>query len=160
MGTRSGDLDPSIIFFLVKELGYSIEEVINILNKESGMKGLTGNTDMRDITARINRGDKEAKLAYDIYAYRIKNFIGSYAAAMNGLNAIVFTAGIGENDSLMRKLVCQNMDFLGIELNEELNAKRSSDLREINTQNSKTKVLVIPTNEELEIAKQAYALME
>src|SRR5690606_23347729 len=103
--------------------------------------------------------DADAVLAYQMYAYRIKQYVGNYAAAMNGLDAIVFTAGIGENDTVTRKLVCENMDFFGIELDEEKNLTRSNKLREINTEKARTKVLVIPTNEELEIAKQCFELM-
>jgi acetate kinase len=159
MGTRSGDIDPSILFYLVEQRGYSIEEVSTMLNRESGMKGLTGDTDMRDIVARVQKGDADAVLAYQMYAYRIKQYIGNYAAAMNGLDAIVFTAGIGENDTVTRKLVCEKMDYFGIELDEELNLARSKKIREINTEKAKTKILVIPTNEELEIAKQCFELM-
>ena len=159
MGTRSGDIDPSIIFFLVEQKGYSIEKVAAVLNRESGMKGLTGDTDMRDIVERVKKGDADAVLAYQMYAYRIKQYVGNYAAAMNGLDAIVFTAGIGENDTVTRKLVCENMDFFGIELDEEKNLTPSNKLREINTEKARTKVLVIPTNEELEIAKQCFELM-
>ena len=160
MGTRSGSIDPLIIFYLVEQKGYSIEEVNRILNKESGMQGLTGYTDMRDIEANYLLGDKDAILAYNMYAYRIKHFIGSYAAAMNGLDAIVFTAGIGENDSIARELVCEKMDYLGIKMDKQLNGVRSKNIREINSSDSKTKVLVIPTNEELEIAKQSYELVK
>lgn len=160
MGTRSGDVDPSIIFFLVEQKGYSISEVSKILNKESGMQGLTGDTDMRDIEARYLNGDKEAILAYEMYAYRIQQFIGKYAAALNGLDAIVFTAGIGENDAIIRSLVCKNMDYFGIKLDEEKNKLRSKEIRAINVEGAKTKILVIPTNEELEIARQSYALVK
>jgi acetate kinase len=160
MGTRSGTIDPSIIFYLVEQKGYSIEDVNRILNKESGMQGLTGDTDMRDVEDRYIKGDKEAILAYEMYAYRIKHFIGSYAAALNGLDAIAFTAGIGENDAIARSLVCKNMDYLGIQLDEEKNVVRSKNTREINTADSKTKVLVIPTNEELEIARQSFELVK
>lgn len=159
MGTRSGDIDPSVIFYLIEQKGYSPEKVNTLLNKESGMKGLTGDTDMRDIEVRYLAGDKVAVLAYQMYAYRIKQYIGQYAAAMNGLDAIVFTAGIGENDALVRKLVCEKMDYFGLELNTELNSARSNKIREINTASSKSKILVIPTNEELEIAKQAFELV-
>lgn len=159
MGTRSGEIDPSIIFYLVDQKGYSMEEVAMALNKESGMKGLTGDTDMRDIEARFHSGDHKAILAYNMYAYRIKQFIGNYTAVMNGLNAIVFTAGIGENDAIMRRLVCQDMEYFGIELDESKNDERRKDLREINTKESRTKILIIPTNEELEIAKQSYDLI-
>lgn len=160
MGTRSGDIDPAIIFYLAEQKGYSVEKIKNMVNKESGMQGLTGNSDMRDVVARYSKGDKEAILAYEMYAYRIKQFIGNYAAAMNGLNAIVFTAGIGENDVVIRQLVCENMDYFGITLDEEKNKMRSKQVHEINSKDSKTKVLVIPTNEELEIAKQSFELVK
>ena len=160
MGTRSGDIDPSIIFYLIDQKGYTPEKVNALLNKESGMQGLTGDTDMRDIEARYLAGDEDAVLAYQMYAYRIKQFIGQYAAAMNGLDAIVFTAGIGENDAVVRKLVCEEMNYLGLNLDDALNTERSKKIREINTSESKSKILVIPTNEELEIAKQAYALVK
>lgn len=160
MGTRSGSIDPSVIFYLVEQKGYSIEDVNRILNKESGMQGLTGDTDMRDVEDRYLKGDEEAVLAYEMYAYRIKHFIGSYAASMNGLDAIVFTAGIGENDSIARKLVCDNLDYFGIVLDEALNNTRSKKIREINTADAKTKVLVVPTNEELEIARQSFKLIK
>lgn len=158
MGTRTGDIDPSIIFYLSRN-GYSTEEISKILNKESGIKGMTGDTDMRDVENRYLNGDKKAILAYELYAYRIKQYIGSYTAAMNGLDAIVFTAGIGENDTIMRKLVCERMNFLGIIPDQKKNAKRSKQIREINKEESKVKILVIPTNEELEIANQAYQLL-
>ncbi len=159
MGTRVGDVDQSVIFYLVNQLGYSLEEVNTVLNKKSGMMGLTGFSDMRDISARYDRGDASAILAYQMYAYHIRKYIGSYAAALNGLDAIVFTAGVGENDSLTRKLVCQEMEFFGMLLDEAKNEIRSKELREINTQDSSVKILVIPTNEELEIAKQCFGLL-
>ncbi len=160
MGTRSGDIDPSIIFYLIEQKGYSVEEVSAILNKESGIQGMTGDTDMRDVQSRYLSGDKVAIQAFNIYAYRIKQFIGNYAAAMNGLDAIVFTAGVGENDKVVRRLVCENMSYFGLELDEEKNNVRSSEIREINKSGSKTKILIIPTNEELEIARQSYALIK
>ncbi|WP_372649168.1 acetate/propionate family kinase [Draconibacterium sp.] len=159
MGTRSGSVDPSIIFYLVEQKGYAIEEVNEILNKKSGMLGLTGKSDMRDVEELYFKGNKKARLAYDMYAYRIRHFIGSYVASMNGLDALVFTAGIGENDKLVRSLVCKKMEFFGIHLDEVRNAVRSKNIREISTAHSKTKVLVIPTNEELEIAQQSYELI-
>ncbi|WP_347157965.1 acetate/propionate family kinase [Pontibacter chitinilyticus] len=159
MGTRSGDIDPSIIFHLINQLGYSPEQVSTLLNKQSGMLGLTGHSDMRDISQEIAAGNETAALAYDLYAYRIKKYIGAYAAALNGLDAIVFTAGVGENDATVRADVCQEMDFLGIQLDAEKNSQRSKELREINTTDSRVKVLVIPTNEELEIAQQCMALL-
>ncbi len=160
MGTRSGDIDPSIIFYLIEQKGFSVEEVTTLLNKKSGIKGITGDTDMRDVQTRYFKNDRDAILGYNMYSYRIKQFIGNYSAAMNGLDAIVFTAGIGENDALMRKLVCQNLDFFGIELDEDKNKIRNDEIREINKSDAKTKVLIIPTNEELEIAKQSYALIK
>ncbi len=160
MGTRSGDIDQSIIFHLVNQLGYDIDQVNNILNKKSGMIGLTGFSDMRDIRKEIEQGNKEAILAYDMYAYRIKKYIGAYTAALNGLDAVIFTAGVGENDTLIRKLSLCNLEYLGIELDEEKNNLSSKEIREINTEKSSVKVLVIPTNEELEIATQCYNLLE
>jgi acetate kinase len=159
MGSRSGDIDHSIIFYLVEGLGYSLEEVNRILTKESGMLGLTGHGDLRDIEARAENGDADCILALEMNAYRIKKYIGAYAAVMNGLDAIVFTAGIGENSSKMRKLVCSDLEVLGIALNEVANNSPSKSIREIQTVDSKVKVLVIPTKEELEIAKQAFQLL-
>jgi acetate kinase len=159
MGTRTGDIDPTVVFYLVNSLGYDIEQVSNLLNKRSGMLGLTGYSDMRDITKAINEGDAGAKLAYDMYAYRIKKYIGSYAAALNGIDAIIFTAGVGENDAMVRQLVCENMEYIGITINTEENSARKPGLREINKPDAKVKVLVIPTNEELEIANQCYTLL-
>lgn len=159
MGTRSGDIDQSVIFYLVKSLGYSIDEVNNILQKESGMFGLTGFSDLREIEDEAEKGNKFCELALQMNAYRIKKYIGSYATIMNGLDAIIFTAGVGENSSVIRKMVCTDMDFLGIELDEEKNAIRSKEIREINRENSKTKILIVPTNEEIEIAKQSYNLI-
>lgn len=159
MGTRAGDIDQSVIFYLIRELGYSLDEVNNLLNKKSGMLGLTGFSDMRDIGKLYHQGQPEAVLAYQLYAYRIKKYIGSFAAAMNGLDAIVFTGGVGENDQLTRSLVCEKMDFLGIQVDPEKNKLPNSGLREIQTDTSKAKILVIPTNEELEIAKQCVGVV-
>jgi acetate kinase len=159
MGTRSGNIDASIVFHLVSNLGYDIEQVGTLLNKRSGMLGLTGYSDMRDIRKQMDDGDQTAKLAYDMYAYRIKKYIGSYAAALGGLDAIVFTAGVGENDALVRQLVCTDMEFFGIVFDTEQNNLRKPGLRELNSPDSRTKVLVIPTNEELEIANQCVGLL-
>jgi len=159
MGTRTGDIDQSVIFHLVKQLGYSLDDVNNILNKKSGMLGLTGYSDMRDVQAEINKGNEEAKLAYEMYAYHIKKYIGAYAAVLNGIDAIVFTAGVGENDSLTRKLVSEDLEYLGIHLDEEKNNTRSKGIYEINKADASVKILVVPTNEELEIARQCYALV-
>ena len=160
MGTRSGDVDPFIIFHLVNQLGYSLDQVNNILNKQSGMLGLTGFSDMRDITRAIAEGNEDAELAYTIYAYRIKKYIGMYAAVLNGLDAIMFTGGVGENDINIRRMACNNMDFLGIQIDEEKNKIRSNDIREINSENAAIKVLIVPTNEELEIVKQCFELLQ
>src|SRR6056297_40558 len=158
MGSRSGDIDHAVIFHLVHALGYSLDEVNTLLTKKSGMLGITGYSDLRDIQTKAQNGNRDCQLALDMNAYLIKKYIGAYSAALNGLDAIVFTAGIGENSAVLRKLVCSDMDFLGITLDDTKNEQRSSVLREISTDIAKVKVLVIPTNEELEIAKQAFAL--
>ncbi len=160
MGTRSGDIDPSIIFHLINQLDYDPEQVNNLLNKQSGMLGLTGFPDMRDIGRAVLEGHKDAESALEIYAYRIKKYIGAYAAVLNGLDAIVFTAGVGENDVNTRRRVCSEMQFLGIHLDEKKNKMSSSVTREINSADSPVKILVVPTNEELEIAKQCYELLQ
>lgn len=160
MGTRCGDIDPSIIFHLIHERGIPAQELNDILNKKSGLLGLCGHSDMRDVKEAVSSGDKDAVLAYELYAYRIQKYIGMYAAAMNGIDAIIFTAGIGENDADMRALVCSNMDFMGILLDRGRNRVRSSEIREINTPESKVKVLVVPTNEELEIGQQTFHLVQ
>lgn len=159
MGTRSGDVDQSVIFYLVNTLGYSLDAVNTMLQKQSGMLGLTGYSDLRDIESRAESGDTDCQLALAMNAYRIKKYIGSYAAVLNGLDAIVFTAGIGENSSYIRNLVCTDMDYFGLQLDTSKNEIRSKEIREINTGDSKTKILVIPTNEEVEIAKQVFELL-
>lgn len=159
MGTRSGDIDQSVIFYMVNTLGYQLSEVNTVLQKQSGMLGLTGHSDLRDIQANAENGDTNCRLALDMNVYRIKKYIGSYAAVLNGIDSIIFTAGIGENSAYIRKAVCADMEFLGLELDETKNEIRSNDIREINTANSKAKILVVPTNEELEIANQVYDLI-
>jgi acetate kinase len=159
MGTRAGDIDQSVIFHLVNELDYSLDEVNLILNKKSGMLGLTGFSDMRDIREKYIQGEAEAILAYQLYAYRIKKYIGSFAAILNGLDAIVFTAGVGENDYLTRKLVCAEMGFLGIHLDESKNEAHEKGIGAIEKANAQVKILIIPTNEELEIARQCFELL-
>jgi acetate kinase len=160
MGTRVGDIDPGVIFFLEEEKGYSIEKVKALLNKESGMKGLANNNDLREIIERANNNEQEAVLALDIYCYRIKKYIGAYIAAIGPIDAIVFTAGVGENSSLIRQMVCDQMTHLGLNLDPEKNNTRAEGIREINTKNSPVKILVTPTNEELEIANQTYELLK
>lgn len=159
MGSRSGDIDHSIIFHMINNLGYDADYVNNMLQKESGMFGLTGFSDLRDIEVQAANGDLNCQLALDMNAYRIKKYIGSYIATMNGLDAIVFTAGIGENSTLVRKLVCTDLECFGIELDENKNDMKAKELTEIHSQKSEVKILVIPTNEELEIAKQSYDLV-
>ncbi|WP_010181311.1 acetate/propionate family kinase [Aquimarina agarilytica] len=159
MGTRCGDIDPSVVFYLIKSLGYSLEEANDLLNKKSGMYGLTGYSDNRDIQAAANSGDKSSQEALLMNAYRIKKFIGAYVSALNGVDAIIFTAGIGENSSETRSTACESMDFFGIKLDETKNAIRSDEIREIQAADSRVKILVIPTNEEAEIAKQAFELL-
>ncbi|WP_273276592.1 acetate/propionate family kinase [Maribacter polysiphoniae] len=159
MGSRSGDIDHSLIFYLVNDLGYELDQVNKMLTNESGMLGLTGYSDLRDIEAEAGKGNNECQLALDMNVYRIKKYIGSYVAALNGLDAIIFTAGIGENSDYIRGHVCKDMDYFGIELDEAKNGVRSKEIREINMPTSKVKILVIPTNEELEIAKQSYELL-
>lgn len=159
MGTRSGNIDASVVFHLVTQLGYDIEQVSTLLNKKSGMLGLTGFSDMRDVKKEMEKGNGEAKLAYEMYAYRIRKYIGSYTAALNGLDAIVFTGGVGENDALTRKLATSNLEYLGIIPDEEKNSLRIDGVHEINDVNSKVKILIVPTNEELEIANQCYQLL-
>ncbi|MDV7188400.1 acetate kinase [Lutibacter sp. TH_r2] len=160
MGGRAGDIDSSIIFHLVNNLGYDLNEVNNILQKESGMVGLTdGLSDYRDIEAEAENGDEKCQLALDMAAYRIKKYLGAYMAILNGIDVIVFTAGIGENSVPMRKMVCENMDYFGIDIDVEKNAVRSKEVREIQAVNSKVKIMVIPTDEEVEIAKQSFELI-
>lgn len=158
MGTRSGDIDHALIFYLVQKLGSSFEEVNTMLTKQSDMLSLTGFSDLRDIQSAAEKGNQECQLALEMNAYRIKKYIGAYAAAMNGIDAIVFAAGIGENSPVIRKMVCAEMDYLGIILDADKNETRSSTINEINSITSKVKVLVIPTNEDLEIAERVYGL--
>lgn len=159
MGTRTGDIDQSVIFHLVKQLGYSLDDVNAVLNKKSGMLGLTGFSDMRDVQTEINKGNEEARLAYEMYAYHIKKYIGAFAASLNGVDALVFTAGVGENDALTRRLATKDMEYLGIRLDEGRNNSRRKGIYEINEETGPVKILVIPTNEELEIARQCHTLL-
>jgi acetate kinase len=159
MGTRSGDIDPSVIFHLMEHEGYTLDQLSTLLNKQSGLLGVGGSSDMRDIRKLVDVGDETAILALKLYAYRIKKFIGSYAAVLNGVDAIIFTAGVGENDVDMRKAVCEELDFLGISLNEESNKQYQGHITDVSNPESKVRILVIPTNEEYEIASQSYRLM-
>ncbi len=150
MGTRSGDIDPSIITFLMGKEGLTLFEINTLLNKHSGLTGVSGvSSDMREIISAYEEGNKKAKFALDIFCYRIKKYLGAYSAAMGGVDAFVFTGGIGENSSVIRREVCSNLEFLGIELDEE---KNNSNNQIISDDNSKVKVFCISTNEELVIA--------
>ena len=159
MGTRSGDIDQSVIFYMMDELGYSSKKVKNILQQESGMYGLTGYSDLREIETKAEQGDETCLLALKMNAYRVKKFIGAYASVMNGLDAVVFTAGIGENSSIIRALVCDDMEFLGMKMDHKKNEVRAKKLTEIHTEDSRVKILIIPTNEEIEIARQSCELI-
>ena len=154
MGTRSGDIDPAIVMFLHREAKMSVEEIDQSLNKNAGLKGLTGDADLRDVESRAKEGDKNAQEALAIYALRIKHYIGAYLAQLGDIDAIVFTAGVGENSVEMREQICSGLEHLGIAIDYELNAAKSNEARDIATNSSKVRILVIPTNEELEIANQ------
>ena len=160
MGTRSGDMDPAIMEYIAKKEDLDIAGVMNVLNKKSGVLGLSKNlsSDFRDLEEGMNNGNKYAKAAMEVFCYRVAKYIGSYVAAMNGVDAIAFTAGIGENAGTVRKMVVSYLGYLGITLDEEANKKRGEDLV-ISTADSKVKVAVIPTNEELAIARETVALV-
>lgn len=159
MGTRSGDMDPAIMEFIAKKENLDIAGVMNVLNKKSGVEGISGvSSDFRDLAAAAGEGNKRAELALDVFAYRVAKYVGSYVAAMNGVDNIVFTAGIGENDCGMRAKICSYLGYLGIAINEEANGKRGEEIV-ISTPDSKVTVLVIPTNEELAIARETVALV-
>ncbi|WP_459589165.1 acetate kinase [Corynebacterium camporealensis] len=155
MGTRSGDIDPGIIFHLSREAGMSIDEIDNLLNKQSGVKGLAGVNDFRILRERINDGDSDAWLAYNIYIHQLRRFIGSYMIALGRVDAITFTAGVGENDTEVRQDSLYNLDMYGIDFDKEANLVRSREPRMISTPESKVKVFVVPTNEELAIAQKS-----
>ena len=158
MGTRSGGIDPSVVTYIMNKEGLTPDQMSDLMNKKSGFLGLSGvSSDCRDLWAAANEGNERAKLTLEIAAYQIKKFIGSYAAAMGGVDAVVFTGGIGENDGGMRKMVLENMEFLGIKLDEEKNAQRGEI--KISTEDSKVAVWVIPTNEELLIARDTMEIV-
>ena len=160
MGTRSGDLEPAIIDFVGKKEGLSLDEMNEVLNKKSGMLGISGvSSDGRDLEAAAETGNKRAQLALDVFDYRVIKYIGAYAAAMNGVDAIAFTAGIGENNIKMRKDVCSSLTYLGVKLDEEKNNVRGEE-RIISADDSKVQVLLVPTNEELAIARETLALVK
>ncbi len=162
MGTRSGDIDPAVIFYLARERHLSLDEIDNLLNRGSGMLGLGGSNDLRDIERRHGEGDPAATLALAMYTYRIKKYIGAYLAALGRVDALVFTAGVGENSELVRREACAGLEELGIVLDPERNAAgrpQQGAVAEVQATDSRVKILVIPTNEELEIARQTAAAM-
>ena len=162
MGTRSGDLDPAIIEYLCNHENLTVSEMLNILNKKSGVLGMSGgiSSDFRDLNAAANEGNEVAKVTLEAYAYRVAKYIGSYTAAMNGVDAITFTAGVGENAAWLRPMVCKYLGFLGVELDEAASQKACGVEGIISTPESKVKLCVIPTNEELAIARETLALVK
>ncbi len=155
MGTRCGDIDPGVVEFIAKKYNFTISEAVNYCNKKSGVLGVSGvSSDFRDLSKAAGEGNHRAELALEIFAYSVKKYIGSYACALGGVDCIVFTAGVGENDSVIREKICEDLEFLGVEIDKEVNAQRNNGkIREISIKGAKTKVLVIPTNEELVIAR-------
>ncbi len=159
MGTRSGDIDPSAIEFLAKKENLDMAGIMNILNKESGVYGLSGiSSDFRDLEAASNEGNERAAAAREVFCYRTAKYVGSYAAAMNGVDAICFTAGVGENDGKVREMICSYLGYLGIRLDSEANQKRGEEVM-LSTPDSKVAVMLIPTNEELAICRETVAIV-
>ena len=159
MGTRSGDIDPSIIEFISKKENKNIDEIMNLLNKQSGVQGMSNvSSDFRDINAAMDTGNEMARIAFDVFVYRVAKYIGGYVAAMNGVDAIAFTAGVGENDHKVRAEVCEYLGYLGITIDQEANKARGKETM-LTTPDSKVKVAIIPTNEELAIARETVALL-
>lgn len=162
MGTRSGDLDPAIIEYLCNHENLTVSEMLNILNKKSGVLGMSGgiSSDFRDIKAAMDDGNEVAKQTLEAYAYRVAKYIGSYVAAMNGVDAITFTAGVGENAAWLRPMICQYLGYLGVKLDEAASEKAVGEEMIISTADSKVKLCVVPTNEELAIARETLALIQ
>jgi len=158
MGTRSGDVDPAVVFHLGRVAGMTIDELDDLLNRRSGMLGLTGSSDLRDVHDRIAAGDEEARLALGVYCHRLKKYIGAYIAILGPVDAIAFTAGVGENDDIVRLQTLQGLEHLGIRVDPERNEGRKKEDTLISADDSPVKVFVVPTNEELEIAREALAL--
>lgn len=154
MGTRSGDIDPGVLLHLSRSAGLSIDDIDVLLNAESGLKGLTGMGDMRDVEAAAAAGDSNATLALEVYVHRLRGYLGNYAVQLGRIDAIVFTGGVGENAAPIREAICADLDLLGIQVDAERNTASSRTARDIATNDSQVRVLVIPTNEELEIARQ------
>ncbi|MFX4271929.1 acetate/propionate family kinase [Propionibacteriaceae bacterium Y1685] len=159
MGTRTGDIDPAVIFHLHRVTGMGVDELEDLFNKQSGMKGLTGHNDMREVLQLVEDGDEHAAAGLEVYLHRIRKYIGAYAAVLGGLDALVFTAGVGENNPLIRARTVADLQFLGLEVDAQRNEEESSEERIISPEGAGAAVLVIPTNEELAIARQAAALV-
>ena len=162
MGPRSGSIDPAIMEFIAQKEGLDIEGVMNVLNKKSGVFGLSGglSSDFRDLTDAMNSGDKKAKIAMDVFSYSVAKYIGAYAAAMNGVDCIAFTAGIGENDDYVREQVCSYLGYLGVDFDKDVNTGLRGTEKELTKPGSKVRVFVIPTNEELAIARETLELIK
>lgn len=161
MGTRCGDIDPAAVLHIMKERGLTVKEMDNRLNKESGLLGIYGkSSDSRDIENGVAEGDKRAILAEDMFAYRVKSYIGAYAAVLGGVDAIAFTAGIGENAASMREKIASGLEYLGVEFDTEVNSVRKSGIVELSKKDSKVKVFKVPTNEELVIARDTYQIIK
>ena len=160
MGTRSGDVDPAVVQFICNKEGKDVNELLNILNKKSGVLGISGvSSDFRDLGAAAQEGNERAKVALEVFVYRVAKYIGAYVAAMNGVDAIAFTAGVGENDMKTRKDICAYLGYLGVEIDDEANNCRGKR-QMISTPNSKVKVMILPTNEELAIARETLRLAQ
>lgn len=160
MGTRSGDIDQSVLFHLLREGRYTPETLNDLLQKKSGLLGMAGSSDMRDTRKAAAAGDAQARLALDVYIYRIRKYIGAYTAALGGLDALVFTAGVGEHDTQTRAEVCAQLDYLGIRLDDAKNQAPAKGIRAIQQADAPVAILVVPTNEELEIARQSFTLVQ
>lgn len=157
MGSRSGDIDPAVIFYLMRTPGFNIDQIDELLNKQSGLLGLAGVSDFRDLSERAEAGDQESKLALELFVERIRHYLGGYLARLGRVDAVIFTGGIGENSTLLRELVCQDLEVLGIELDSEKNQAKSREARDISK--GEIAILVVPTNEELEIANEAQSAL-
>ena len=160
MGGRTGDIDPAVVFHLIRNAHMNVDELDTLFNKRSGMMGMTGFGDLREVHRLVAEGNEDAKLALDVYVHRIVSYIGSYTYQMGGCDVITFTAGVGENDDIVRKMVCDKLAPFGVKLDEEKNAKRSKEPRIISTPDSSVIIAVIPTNEELAIARKSAEIAE
>jgi acetate kinase len=158
MGTRTGDVDPAIPFFLADHLNMALDDIVELMNKQSGLKGICGTNDMREVVEKMEQGNKKAKLAFEMFGYRIRKYLGAYIAVLGGLDAIVFTAGIGENSPIVRKESVKGLGHMGIVLDDQKNTQRLKTPRKISTDDSSVAIFVIPTNEELKIARECFRL--